>query len=95
MLTVPVRNEYHHHHHHHHVSSVMELGHLLTRSGLTYPEVFSKVFHDSFCQLGSRYKQTYLCPFHTGPRAGLDLVDEGKGSASTSNLTPITQYFSW
>ena len=31
----------------------MELGHLLTRSGLTYPEVSSKVCHDSFCQLGN------------------------------------------
>jgi len=31
----------------------MELGHLLTRSGLTYPEVSLKVFHDSVCQLGS------------------------------------------
>ena len=31
----------------------MELGHLLTRSGLTYPEVSSKVSHDSFCQLGN------------------------------------------
>jgi len=31
----------------------MELGHLLTRSGLTYPEVCSKVCHDSFCQLGN------------------------------------------
>ena len=31
----------------------MELGHLLTRSGLKYPEVPSKVYHDSFCQLGS------------------------------------------
>jgi hypothetical protein len=30
---------------------VMELGHLLTGSGLTYPEVSSKVCHDSFCQL--------------------------------------------
>jgi hypothetical protein len=39
-------------HHHHHIS-VMELGHLLTRSGLTHPEVFSKVFHDFFCQLGN------------------------------------------
>jgi len=39
-----------HHHHHHHIS-VMELGHLLTRSGLMYPEVSSKVCHDSFCQL--------------------------------------------
>ena len=26
---------------------------LLTRSGLTYPEVSSKVYHDSFCQMGS------------------------------------------
>jgi len=25
----------------------------LTRSGLTYPEVSSKVCHDSFCQLGN------------------------------------------
>jgi len=38
---------------HHHIS-VMELGHLLTRSGLTYTEVSSKVCHDSFCQLGNR-----------------------------------------
>ena len=30
--------------------SVMELVHLLTRSGLTYPEVASKVSNDSFCQ---------------------------------------------
>ena len=37
--------------HHHHHMSVMELGHLLTRSGLTYLEVSSEVCHDSFCQL--------------------------------------------
>ena len=36
----------------HHIS-FMELGHLLTRSGLTYPEVSLKACHDSFCQLGS------------------------------------------
>jgi len=30
----------------------MELGHLLARSGLTYPEVSSKVCHDFFCQWG-------------------------------------------
>ena len=41
------------HHHHHHHKSVMQLAHLLTRSGLTYPEVSSKVYQDSFCQLGS------------------------------------------
>ena len=42
---------HHHHHHHHHHISVMQLGHLLTRSSLTYPEVSSKVCQDSFCQL--------------------------------------------
>jgi len=31
----------------------MKLGHLLTRSGLTYLEVSSEVCHDSFCQLGN------------------------------------------
>ena len=46
-----IRYLYHHHHHNH--MSVMELGHLLTRSGLTYLEVSSEVCHDSFCQLGS------------------------------------------
>jgi len=47
---------------------VMELGHLLTRSGLTYPEVSSRICHDSFCQLGNSvslpwviyYKAFYL-----------------------------------
>ena len=29
----------------------MQLGHLMTRSGLTYPEDSSKVCHNSFCQL--------------------------------------------
>jgi hypothetical protein len=29
----------------------MQLGHSLTRSVLTYPEVSSKVCHNSFCQL--------------------------------------------
>ena len=38
---------------HHHRIFFMALGHLLTRSGLTYPEVSSKVYRDSFCQLGS------------------------------------------
>ena len=42
--------QHHHHHHHRHHISVMQLGHLLTRSGLTYPEDSSKVCHDSFCQ---------------------------------------------
>jgi hypothetical protein len=36
-----------------HHMSVMELGHLLTRSGLTYLEVPSEVCQDSFCQLGN------------------------------------------
>ena len=53
----------HHHHHHHHHISVMELGHLLTRSGLTYPEVSSKVYHDSFCQLGSSVSLPWVIYF--------------------------------
>jgi len=32
------------------IMSVMQLGHVLTRSGLTYLEVSSEVCHDSFCQ---------------------------------------------
>ena len=41
----------------------MELGHLLTRSGLTYPEVSSKVYHDSFCQLGSSISLPWIIYF--------------------------------
>ena len=51
------------------IISVMELVHLLTRSGLTYPEVSSKVCHDFFCQLGnSFYVIVYLftCLFCIG-----------------------------
>jgi len=56
----------------------MELGHLLTRSGLTYPEVSSKVYHDSFCQLGSSI------PKHAGPKA--------KGSNPTTGRTLLWAY---
>jgi len=41
----------------------MELGHLLTRSGLTYPEVSSEVCHDSFCQLGSNVSLPWVIYF--------------------------------
>ena len=47
---------HHYHHHHHHPVSVMELGHLLTRSGLTYP----KVCHDSFCQVGNSVSLSWI-----------------------------------
>jgi hypothetical protein len=58
--------------HHHHIT-FMELGHLLTRSGLTYSEVSSKVCHDSFCQLGSRISLPWVICFkafylHRTPR---------------------------
>jgi hypothetical protein len=43
--------------------SVMELGHLLTRSGLTYPEVSSEVYHDSFCLLGSSVSLSWVICF--------------------------------
>jgi hypothetical protein len=45
--------------HHHHIS-VMELGHLLIRSGLTCPEVSTKVCHDSFCQSGSSFSLPWV-----------------------------------
>ena len=47
---------------HHHIS-VMELGHLLTCCGLMYPEVSSKVYHDSFCQLGSSVSLPWVIYF--------------------------------
>ena len=50
------------HHYHHHIS-VMELGHLLTRSGLTYPDVYSKVYHDSFCPSGSSVSLSWVIYF--------------------------------
>ena len=49
-------------HHHHHIS-FMELSHLLTHSGLTYPEVSSKVYHDSFCQFGSSISLPWVIYF--------------------------------
>ena len=51
--------------HNHHNVSFMELGHLLTRSGLMYPEVSSKVYHDSFCQLGSSILLPWVIYFET------------------------------
>ena len=47
----------------HHNIFFMELGHLLTRSGLTYPEVSSKVYHDSFCQLDSSVSLPWVIYF--------------------------------
>ena len=41
----------------------MQLGHLLTRSGLTYPEVSSKVYHDSFRQMGSSVSLPWVIYF--------------------------------
>ena len=48
--------------------SVMELGHLLTRSGLTYLEISSEVCHDSFCQLGNSvsFIEYNLCTIRHG-----------------------------
>ena len=48
--------------HHHHIS-VVQLGHLLTRSGLTYPEVSSKVYHGSFCQSDSSVSLPWVIYF--------------------------------
>jgi hypothetical protein len=45
--------------------SVIELGYLLTCSGLAYPDVSSKVYHDSFCQLGSSVSLPRVIYFET------------------------------
>jgi hypothetical protein len=47
------------------IISVMELGHLLTRSGLTYPEASSKLCHDSFCQSGSSVSLPWVIYYET------------------------------
>ena len=45
------------------IISVMQLGHLLTRSSLTYPDVSSKVYHDSFCQSDSSVSLPWVVHF--------------------------------
>ena len=45
---------------HHHHMSVIELGHLLTCSGLAHLEVSSEVCHDSFCQLGNSVSLSWV-----------------------------------
>jgi len=52
----------------------MELGHVLSHSGPTYPEVSSKFYHDSFCQLGNSISLPWVIYFeafylHAGPEA--------------------------
>jgi len=61
----------------------MELGHLLTRSGHTYPEVSSKVYHDSFCKLGSSVSLPWVINFG----AFYLRVVKAKGSNPTAGLT--------
>jgi len=41
----------------------MELGHLLARYTVMYPEVSSKVYYDSFCQLGSSVSLPWVIYF--------------------------------
>ena len=43
----------------------MELGHLITSSGVTYPEVSSNVYYDSFCQSDSSVSLPWVIYFKT------------------------------
>jgi len=52
MILVAVKTIFRVSHHQNH-QSFIELGHLLTCSGLTHPEVSLTVYHDFFCQLGN------------------------------------------
>ena len=79
----------------------MELGQLLARSGLTYPEVSSKVYHDSFCQMGSSVSLPwviYFEEFHLHVVSSFSCIPvickklvlfltEAKGSSPTAGLT--------
>jgi len=49
--------------HHHHHTSFMELDHLLTHSSPMYPEVSSKVCHNSFSHLGSNISLPWVIYF--------------------------------
>jgi len=72
---------------------------LLTRSGLTYPEISSKVYHDSFCQLGSSvslhwviYFEAFYLRYNCFARNGGNAITkharpEAKGSNPTAGLT--------
>ena len=63
----------------------MELGHLLTCSGLTYLEVSSEVCHDSFCQLGNSASS-----LHT-PKITADLYDEIKTRKIVGHILPSSE----
>ena len=68
----------------------MELGHLLTRSGLTYPEVSSKVYHDSFCQLGSSVSLPWVIYFEAFYlHVALFTGGEGGWYVGLANLSPL------
>jgi len=62
----------HHHHHHqqHHHIAIMELGHLLTHSSLTHPEVSLVVSPGFFCLLGC----IFYCPEYMGSHPHLLVV---------------------
>ena len=69
-------------------SYVMQLGHLSTRSGLMYPEVSSKVYHDSFCQLGISVSLPwviYLSQFKNPYSSPLKMVLIGRPETSVRN----------
>ena len=71
---------------HHHIS-VMEMGHLLTRSGLMYPQVSSKVCHDSFCQLGNSVSLPWVCKYRNSPQK-VNLKDSS-GRVISSSQRPL------
>jgi hypothetical protein len=58
--------------HHHHIA-MKELGHLLTHSGLTHPEVSSLAFLGSFCLLGRSFSQSTPVQ-RLNPTTGLTLL---------------------
>ena len=70
----------------------MELGHLLTRSGLTYPEVSSKVCHDSFCQLGNSVSLPWVIDYGGGRSLARIMVSNPRWRHGCPSLVTVVCY---
>jgi hypothetical protein len=76
----------------------MQLGHVLTRSGLTCPEASSKLCHDSFCQSDSSVSLPWViyCEafcLHGGSGSSVGIAT-GYGAGRSGNRIPVGARFS-
>jgi hypothetical protein len=72
----------------------MQLGHLLTRSGLTYPEVSSRISHNSFWKLLICYNFRFQVTDNEIFSLNSTPVTE-YGTPVTELSTPVTEHIVW